>query len=361
MATSFRVSFTQSTGWRRWREFIVAFMFILVSDLAFWPIGRWFLFTPWAASGDITLSEELYWSAGKIPDVVFMGDSRTGDGIKPLTVERVLNEQGTSITAVSIWLAGAGPAEGQQIVDNLLNEQSPKLVIFNLNENRLVVETLPTSNLKWDEKLFLRWPEYNYLQQRFDWRLRQISGTLRWGAFVKRASYNVAFSVVKVVLLRQPVSDEGLGQRHGYLPRFGRQRDASLETQRAMDELRYANYEPTEMGVAQLESFLATAKNARLRLVVVLVPMPPDLFANFPPERYATFLQQAEMVTARYGVPLCNYYQEPRMPSDGFFDNQHLNDIGAEAFSQILAREVVAPALQDWNQFECSTLTNGDY
>lgn len=102
---------------RQWRDCLLILLLISAGDLACRAAGRAFLFSPWAASGDISLSEELFWVADRRPDVVLIGDSRTGTGLKPLSIERVLKDQGIDANVVSIWLAGAGLVETRQIID----------------------------------------------------------------------------------------------------------------------------------------------------------------------------------------------------------------------------------------------------
>jgi len=50
----------------------------------------------------------------------FLGDSRVGEGLKPVTVEQVLADRGMQLSIVNIWVAAAGPGEYRKIVRNLL-------------------------------------------------------------------------------------------------------------------------------------------------------------------------------------------------------------------------------------------------
>ena len=52
-------------GWHSWRELVLTVVLIVAGDFAFRLVGQAFLFSPWAASGDLIIAEELYWLAGR--------------------------------------------------------------------------------------------------------------------------------------------------------------------------------------------------------------------------------------------------------------------------------------------------------
>lgn len=61
-----------------------------------------------------------------------------------------------------------------------------------------------------------------------------------------------------------------------------------------------------------------------------------------------------------YGIPFVHYYQNRYLPPDAFFDDHHLNDRGAEAFSRQIASEIIVPALKGWQGFKETMIAKKD-
>ena len=306
-----------------------------------------FFATPWAASGDITLAEELFWSAEKQPDVVLMGDSRTGNGLNPAVIEEVLAERGRQSTVVNIWLAGAGPVEFRTVVERVLSAHPPQVVICNINENSLSEQASHDGTPTWDQQLREVWgaPDVS----RLTWDLHRASGSLHWGAFVQRAGYNMLFAIARGRGMLPQSRADGLRQRRGYLPRFGQLSDQRLAAQAATDGRRYQGLEVSERGATRLRAFLRAARSARLKLVVVLLPVNPALVKLFPKERYQRFVDFVARTTRECQIPFVNLYASPAVPRDGYYDAHHLNDRGADIVSRVVAGSIIVPALRDWD------------
>jgi hypothetical protein len=339
---------------RPWRELLLVILLLVLGDFGLRAVGRAFLFSPWAASGDRTIAEQLFWTAGRQPDVVFMGDSRMGNGLNPQLVEQELAGHGVAATVVNIWLAGAGPVDFREIVRNVLASHRPRLVICNINENALSVLASDDGTPEWERTLRDRYVDWLPDTSSMTWRSRQFSGALQWGALVKRAAYNAFYDVLRVTFQGRPWPYGSLGGQRGYLPRYGRQRAERLTAQADVDGRRYADAQVSAWAERQFREFLAAAQAAQLRLVVVALPVHPLLVARFPPDRYDSFVGFLARVTREYDVPFVNDYACNCVPEDGFFDPHHLNDVGATLVSRRVAQSMVLPALHDWPTFNAS-------
>jgi hypothetical protein len=316
---------------------------LLGIDQSFHLIGRAFLFSPWAASGDVTVSEAMFWAAGSAPDVVFLGDSRVGNGVDPRLVDDVLAARGQRTTSVNVWLAGAGPDDFLKIARNVLAPNAPRLIVCAINENALAWDGPEARSFGW-QPAGLDWNELLPDLDRWSWRATSWSGTLRWGAFVRRAAYNAFYDALRFAN-GAPWPESGLGQRRGYMPRSGRQRESRLLAQARTDERRYPRHRITPWAERRWLEFLRATHDTRLSVVVVLLPVHPDVRRRFADDRYEAFTDFVERTTREAGVTFVNMYQEPALNTDAFFDYHHLNERGAALVSRRLADVVIRPLL----------------
>ena len=94
-----------------------------------------------------------------------------------------------------------------------------------------------------------------------------------------------------------------------------------------------------------------------LRLVLLVSPVSREFLTAFPSSTGAeTFEAYVRTMAARYGIPLFDYYQTPLLGDSMFFDAHHTNWEGTQRFSQIVAEDIIKPALTDWADFQASTI-----
>jgi hypothetical protein len=293
--------------------------------------------------------------------VVFLGDSRVGSGLKPLTVDNRISSGGAPITSVNIWMAAAGPDEYRKIIRHLLADQKPRLILCDINEKAFHPSS-PDQDMRRTAGIWRSAQDViDRYGEEFDWQLRRHSGTLHWGVFVQRAIYNAVSDMGRVLFYGHRISSGSLGQSKGYRISSGHERKVNLALQRERDAKAYPSLQVTDASSLHFRDFLSAVRDSDLRLVIFLAPVAPELSALFPPERYQAFLRFLKETTASYGIPFVNYYQNPYLPPDAFFDNHHLNDRGAEAFSRQIASEIIDPALKDWQKFKETVMAKKDF
>lgn len=331
---------------------LAVLLFFMIGNLLFLLVGKLFLYSPWAASGDITIAEDIFWINGRIPDVVFLGDSRFGEGVKPVTVERVLADHGARLSTVNIWLAAAGPEEYRKIVRNLLGPHNPRLIICDINENALNIKSTEETQDAGGGILHGTQVWLKSYQDRWEWRISTIVAAKHWGTIIEQAFYNMVSDFGRAFLLGNELSSGSIGKSKGYFKNRDRQRPANLAVRAAIDAKIYPTMRVTDERALKFKVFLSAVRESDLRLVMVLAPVAQELAAKFPPERYRAFIRFLEDSTEAADIPFVNYYQVHGLPSDAFFDHHHLNDKGAEMFSRQIADEIVAPALRDWQGFK---------
>lgn len=331
---------------------LAVLLFFMIGNLLFLLVGKLFLYSPWAASVDIAIAEDIFWINGHIPDVVFLGDSRFGEGVKPLTVEKVLADQGGRYSTVNIWIPSAGPEEYQKIVRNLLAHHNPRLIICDINENALNKKSAEGSQNS-GSRIWHEIPSYlKSCQDTWEWQTHKLFAVRHYGGIIEQAFYNMVSDLGRVLLHGNTPSDGNLGKSKGYFKNKGRQRLSNLTVHEAVDARIYPTIQVTNEGAQKFKAFLSAVRESNLQMVIVLAPVAPELVAKFPQERYEAFIRFIEETTAAAEIPFVNYYQDSSLPPDAYFDHHHLNDKGAEMFSRKIANEVVSPALRDWEEFK---------
>jgi hypothetical protein len=114
---------------------------------------------------------------------------------------------------------------------------------------------------------------------------------------------------------------------------FGRRRVRFHETQMRQGDLLY--------NVAALERGCALLKRRNVSVVFITVPTHHTYYAQINVTSYQRMQETIKQITEKYGVPYFNYLRDDRFTESDFTNSDHLNERGAEKFSQILNQDVV--------------------
>ncbi|MCX8022643.1 MAG: hypothetical protein N2745_07710 [Syntrophorhabdaceae bacterium] len=330
-----------------WVTILLSIIFFLVFDNTFRLIGRIFFYSPWGATGNIVLSEKLFWIDGVKPDIVILGDSRAGNGIKPIVIERTLEEKGIKTSVVNIWLPGTGLTDLLEITERLVTKYPPRLTIVTINEKQLAQPPQVKEMKNWDQRFIHRWPEIKSFLDDTWWYLNLASGAMLWGAFIKRATYNAFFGIAKFILFKQKPPSGSIGGDKGYMRMEGKQKESRLMSQRVSEREWYKGYLPSKEGTKKLSSLIYAIKRHNINLLLITMPVSKEMFEIFPEEAYNGFIKEVEALSRDTGVKFLNFYPMKDMPQDYFFDLQHMNDRGAEYFSRYLVEEAIMPMIRN--------------
>jgi hypothetical protein len=101
------------------------------------------------------------------------------------------------------------------------------------------------------------------------------------------------------------------------------------------------DFQLSKLETAALERLLRRCRGERIEVLLVGFPLMERGRALHTPEIDRVFLSYVHDLTTEYG---CRFVDmRNRIPDYGFGDGLHVNDLGGEYFSQILAREVLIP------------------
>ena len=103
----------------------------------------------------------------------------------------------------------------------------------------------------------------------------------------------------------------------------------------------FKDFQLSHLETAALERLLRRCRDEKIEVQLLGFPLMEGCRALQTPEIDRVFLGYVHDLTAKYG---CRFVDlRDRIPDYGFGDGLHVNDLGGEYFSQILAREVLIP------------------
>ena len=100
---------------------------------------------------------------------------------------------------------------------------------------------------------------------------------------------------------------------------------------------------PEPWSVSRLCDIISMAQKKGSQFVLVAMPITPALRSDFSLEGQAAFIVWVKRIADRYGIPWIDLYtdSEKTFPDEDFYDNTHLNRIGAERLTRIVSRKML--------------------
>lgn len=119
---------------------------------------------------------------------------------------------------------------------------------------------------------------------------------------------------------------------NGYMPLH------QTMSRRPKSEMNYSTFVPDKNKVDAFNAFLENARAAGCKVYVVISPMYIE-----PNSSYLAAYRAASEIVERFDLEIWDYSNDPRFSKpDLFKDPIHLNDVGAELFSSIVAKRLKA-------------------
>jgi hypothetical protein len=106
-----------------------------------------------------------------------------------------------------------------------------------------------------------------------------------------------------------------------------------------------ADLHPGGPAAGALRELLAVCRERGVPVRLVLMPEGTEFRALYPPRVLARVLAFLASVSAEYDAPLTDAREW--LPDAAFYDSHHMFAAGAEAFTDRLSREVIAPSLRE--------------
>jgi hypothetical protein len=95
--------------------------------------------------------------------------------------------------------------------------------------------------------------------------------------------------------------------------------------------------------ISWFERMLSALSKSKIRVFFVSTPVLKSYSDNLIPDIQVKNKLIITEMSEKYGIPYFDYSNDPFFVMGDFYDNDHLNSRGAEKFSRLLDREILAP------------------
>ncbi len=301
------------------------------------------------------LSHHLAHEVTEDPDVVFLGDSRTINGVRPDVVERAVADlTGQEITAYNLGLQGSVPMVHLAWVDHLIHRASPpRLVVIHTAPYQYSTIMDPAQARKAIPSLFTARGAWHALSAGM--LVEQALQILGCNAL---SSLRYRQALLAMVFEGQQPGEPVWHGEQGYIgcdsvelttQRHRAVRRAAEYARRAAVYARETRRPQAELDVQQRRYLETTIERLHEHGVqVALVTSPVAVATRFNDGRRAIYGEYREMldeIAAEHGVPLADHREQGVLPDYYFVDGDHATEAGALRYSTYLAQTVVAPVL----------------
>ncbi|MEQ1592404.1 MAG: hypothetical protein ABL892_08450 [Thiobacillaceae bacterium] len=269
------------------------------------------------------------------PHLLFLGNSRTDNGIDPRTVNRVLRWPANS--SFNLGLPGANALIYHGLVERLLQHD-----VFAKNRVNTVLLGLDESALQEDNSLgyssFFSDPNTLWQNRRYgEWigsyfRLWSYSANLRQLHEPEKASRMIEATLHSL----DPVGGSA-AQNDGYRAGFSA---AQNDTQASRQEIS-AQLQPSLGVLPYLWLTLAALEQKNVRVIIFIPPLRDRPSAFFDPSPSAAPYRRLLEQLKQRGISVLRTSSIPYAPSE-FVNAGHLNDRGAQRYSAWMGEQLAA-------------------
>lgn len=288
-------------------------------------------------------------------DVVFLGSSRTEQGVNAPEMERVLGETlGKPVSAFSFGVPNACMLESASFAENVLvGEKTPKLVVAAVSVQDLYVNPdAAMTHLRYyapQAEVFRLLPtvrterEFEAAMYGLCRGLSSFELALVEGPFLPKYKARIA----KVLAQRgshwrDTESEKGV--------RFADRPDKKEVLEKAISRQvgQLEGYRFDGPGVDALRRLIADSKARGYKLLLVENPQLTEFYAGWygTTPAYQEYKKVLRDITAKEGIPLFDKTAaELGLTGSDFHDPDHMHLDGAKKFTRLLATEAVAPLL----------------
>jgi hypothetical protein len=119
----------------------------------------------------------------------------------------------------------------------------------------------------------------------------------------------------------------------------------SLGYERVRLHTTYSRKKHFNDNVSDLEFLVAQLKKRKIKPVIVTPPVFSTYYKFVDNAKVKENQEAISMICLKYNLEHHDYFKDSRFVQEDFFDNDHLNFVGAEKFSRILDKEIVMSPL----------------
>lgn len=337
---------THQAQWRVARWIVYFAVFLLAAELLLRiPAAQAALPAPAPSLWHAPLVEDKVeylrnFAAGHPVDVLFVGNSTTQAGIDPAAFDAARSAIGADGSSFNASIEGVPPSVNREFLKMYLRSVKPQTVLIGLTPQDL------NANSPWAKDMDDR---------------AGHSINLQAGARDSLMGYVLAFLLDNSELFRYRFVLHQMLLRGGSYPphpdvyfdeRGFHAIDRSLadfspsERLQAQNRAGVLNYDPQGEQADALKEMVATIRSHGAQAVLVNMPLSDHYYANFDsPDDYQTYRDALQRLADDLAVPVWDLEALPEENQFGdseFGDLNHLNRVGAERLSTILAQRYAA-------------------
>ena len=270
-------------------------------------------------------------------ECIFVGDSLVWLDMDPLRFSEGYHDQtGKELACFNFGIAGL-PASGVSVLTEILvQEYNPKLIIYGLHANSLVV-----GRDSEDTKIVIDTPWVRYKTGDFN-----VLGMLY------EESYFVRYLQVSNRLMqfdREALENENgrePAQLLGFDPKSGQRIDPEIPPSRSNEAdvkgfEKYFQYHIFPENILGLQN-LAQLTDPDTRVIMVMMPVHNSFYAFFEygEQDYLDIVNTIRAALTDTNTALVETGERVHLPDETWWDYSHLNRVGAEEFSYWLGEEI---------------------
>src|SRR5690606_2211578 len=228
---------------------------------------------------------------------------------------------------------GTGMTFYLTLLNSILSYHTPKVVVLDLNQNDFSLEDNKSEKIN---SVLLPYIDINTTVRKYLFKEEPVK------AWMANFSMLYKYNSLPASILQHHI---GIGQKNykGYEPLKG-----SKIADIPKDVRNNNDYKEDELLVQKFDSFIKTALKKGIKVLVIISPSLNHMKYNCK--------KTASQILANYNMQLYDYSEyKPTMRSDLFYDRTHMNNSGAELFTQEILTTIISPLE---NQYLVNTGSN---
>lgn len=304
------------------------------------------------------------------PDVVFMGTSRVLNGFDPAQTEaEIARSDGVAIHALNLGVAGGAIDVNYLILENIIRaNKQPSVIVYGLSEFELDSLTSDALAQRINMPLLERLHDFalysgRTVEDKVSFVLKRLIPLYRDHDLIRNAlsiRFDPSDPAHKFYAENHDLPPNGFVQH----PPDSHASDALLELNRQEYDYQLSHFAIAPAPLARLHAFIALAHSRGIAVVLVNMPVAPQLRAFWrSEEKIKQYRATVQSVADSEGAPLLDLYEDEDhyMPTDGFFDFHHLNLTGTRVITNLVTQRYLIDRFKGGAAAEghiSATLTN---
>jgi hypothetical protein len=326
------------------RSFVYVVIFCLLMELLFRisPVTNNFTYGSYGTShpqfdSQIVNIKQRFIQNGRI-DCIFLGNSETSAAMDPTVVEQIYFEKtGRKIICQNFGVSGLTASAAWPVAQLLIKNFQPSVIIFGTN----MFDYLPHIGDGAERSITSSpWVQYELGNFSIDGWLIDNLYSYRYYLGIYQYLFTDHYAKSALIDYTPYESDAEIGT-NGHELSFSNFMDMTIEEQKDYYKSRIKSPDIDQKEIHALQNLLSL-NSAQVKIVVVEMPVTPTLLSLRPKfkELYPEFLNLERLLTSNANSELWLTQETLQIPQNGWYDLQHLNEIGKIYFSTMIGNNL---------------------